>query len=53
MNNYRAYLLDKQSHKSVLAITFKSEGYLTALDDARQLCANNHENLYVGQVVKV
>lgn len=53
MNSYKAFLLDKQTHKVVLALTFKSDGYITALADARNLCANNHSELYVGQVTKI
>jgi hypothetical protein len=51
--SFKAYLMDKQSHKCVLSIDLQSDGYMTALDDARKICLENHEHLYVGQVVKL
>jgi len=53
MITYRAFFMDKQTHKVVMALDIKSDGYLTALADARNICANNHSELYVGQVAKL
>jgi hypothetical protein len=50
---YRAYLSDKELHKVAIAIDLYSDGYLTALADAKQLCSQNHPSLYVLQVVKI
>lgn len=52
MKNYEAYLVDKTNHKVSLSITFKADGYLTALAEARKLCAEHHPDLYVTQVVQ-
>jgi hypothetical protein len=48
---YKAFVCDKNSHRVVLTIEISSDGYLTALDDARKLCEANHPNCYIGQVI--
>jgi hypothetical protein len=50
---YRAYLSDKELHKVALSIDLHSDGYMTALADAKKICTENHPNLYVVQVVKL
>lgn len=50
---FKAFLLDKSSHKCVLSIDLTSDGYMTALSDANKICYDNYSHLYVGQVTKV
>lgn len=52
MKNYEAFLVNRATHKVMLSITFKADGYLTALDEARKLCSEQHPELYVSQVVQ-
>lgn len=50
---FKAFFLDRESHKCVLSIDLTSDGYMTALADAHKICADNYSHLYVGQVTKV
>jgi len=50
---FKAFLMDKNTHKCVLSIDLTSDGYMTALADAHKICQENHEHLYVGQVAKL
>lgn len=50
---YKAFLMDKTTHKCVLAVELTSNGYMTALADAHKICSENYEHLYVGQVAKI
>lgn len=50
---FKAFFMDKQSHKCVLSIDLTSDGYMSALADAHKICSEHHPHLYVGQVAKL
>lgn len=50
---FKAFFLDRESHKCVLSIDLTSDGYMSALADAHKICKDNYPHLYVGQVTKV
>lgn len=50
---FKAFFIDRESHKCVLSIDLTSDGYMTALADAHKICTENYPHLYVGQVTKL
>ncbi len=51
---YKIVLSDPILHKEVYEETIQTDGYMTALHEAKKLCAEHSiSDLYVSQVIKV
>ena len=51
MKQFDCFFSDIDSHKVILNIKIKADGYLTALAEASKICKEHYPNLYVSRVV--